>query len=373
MRNPSLVFTRRIHTLHYLSTKTPTGTFLALPKQELPQIENEVHIRDRQGIATAIASSIAQVLQYLKPLSYLRKESSEAQLYGVGQLRRFPPHGTKQRRFMRAGHDTEIHLTTTCSMSVLRDKLSKAYDILLNGCKIEFHVRPLPKDKKHTLDWALKNALHLRPETIMAAMPAGTKQVVDPVRHEIEMIMVLEPSDDLGSLNDDYSTKFSGGRLLKRPSHIRDDNHLDMEGSTSSDSVHSHESAPRILQYSPFRSNPNEICFSHSDSETPHEIVTGLSHNIVPFESSKELRATISSQPEDLVETRTESMQRSIPAPRKRDIEGSGHSHTMRSRGMMLVLDRTNMSHQYSVKSFKPEETLETFICRTWKKKEFNP
>ena len=30
----------------------------------------------------------------------------------------------------------------------------------------------------------------------MATMPAGTQQVVSPVQNEMEMIMVLEPSDD---------------------------------------------------------------------------------------------------------------------------------------------------------------------------------
>lgn len=195
MRSPSLVFTRCIHALHDLFTSTPTGRLPTLASKGLPQLENDVRIQERNGKTIATVSSIADLVSHLEPFSYLEKLPSEKPLYRIIELLKFPPR-KKPAEFKRAGSGKELHITTTCPPGALKHRVSKAYEFLSKGWRVEFHVRPLKGNKGRTVDWALQNALHLRPEVISAAMPEGTQVLMPPVQDGTTMLWVLDHKEN---------------------------------------------------------------------------------------------------------------------------------------------------------------------------------
>ena len=86
------------------------------------------------------------------------------------------------KRTKRAGWSKEFPLTTTEHGGRLQLILSKAYTFLLQGIGVEFCLSQKVKDinKPNTVDWALENAPHLRPDTILSAMPEGSQILVQP-------------------------------------------------------------------------------------------------------------------------------------------------------------------------------------------------
>jgi len=192
MRSPSLVFTRRIHVLHDLFTRTTAGKLAELEGKALPPLENDVRLQDRNGKTIATVKSIDSLVSRLEPFSYLKKLPLEKPVYRIVQLMKFPPSQKGLVGFKRAGTGKELHVTTTSSDGTWRHTVSKAYEFLSKGWRVEFHVRPISKNKGNTIDWALRNALHMRPEVINAAMPEGTQMLMPPVQDGIELLWVLE-------------------------------------------------------------------------------------------------------------------------------------------------------------------------------------
>ena len=86
------------------------------------------------------------------------------------------------KRMKRAGRSKEFAFTTTEQRGRLQLILSKAYTFLLQGIRVEFCLFQKVKgiNKLNTVDWVLKNAPHLRPNTIISAMPEGSKILVQP-------------------------------------------------------------------------------------------------------------------------------------------------------------------------------------------------
>ena len=85
--------------------------------------------------------------------------------------------------FKRLGRSKDFPLTTTEEPSLLQHQLGKAYGFLLLGSRIEFRLRPKSKPsflKNKTVDWALEHALHLRPDSILTAMPEGSMMLAKP-------------------------------------------------------------------------------------------------------------------------------------------------------------------------------------------------
>ncbi len=191
MRSPSLVFTRRLHALHELFSKSPRGKSIALRGKSLPTIENEVRLENGKGRTIATVKTIARLVEHLGPLSYLEKVPSENHLYTIVPLKTFRP-SKKQDQFKRAGNGKELYITTSSDLLSIKHNVSKAYDFLSKGYRVEFHVRPRSNNRVQTIDWALQNALHLRPEVIQAAMPKGTKILIPPFRDGTALIWALE-------------------------------------------------------------------------------------------------------------------------------------------------------------------------------------
>lgn len=132
--------------------------------------------------------TLLQALQRVKPLSYLT-EAGE----GAYRILTFPDPGPvhpikgqekSYKPFTRAGRGKEVHLTTSWTPEHLRDSLRLSYEFLLQGARMEFHLhQKSAKSRKkgdHTVDWALAHCLHLRPDSILAAMPEGTTMLAHP-------------------------------------------------------------------------------------------------------------------------------------------------------------------------------------------------
>jgi hypothetical protein len=192
MRSPSLVFTRRIHALHDLFTNTVAGRLAKLEGKALPSLENDVRLQDRKGKTIATVRSMDSLVSHLEPFSYLRKLPSEKPVYRIVQLMKFPSSQKRSAEFKRAGTGKELHVTTTSSDGTWKHTVSKAHEFLSKGWRVEFHVRPIIKNKVNTIDWALRNALHMRPEVITAAMPEGTQVLMPPVQDGTELLWVLD-------------------------------------------------------------------------------------------------------------------------------------------------------------------------------------
>lgn len=192
MRSPSFVFTRRIHILHELFTSTPKGRVAKLETNALPPLVNDVRLLDKQGNTIATVCSMDGLLSHLEPFSYLERVSSAKPLYRIVQLMKFSASRKGPGKFKRVGTGKELHITTTSLASTCKHTVSKAYEFLSKGWRVEFHVRSKTDNKAHSIDWALRYALHMRPEVINAAMPEGTKMLMPPVLRGSELLWVLD-------------------------------------------------------------------------------------------------------------------------------------------------------------------------------------
>ena len=145
---------------------------------------------DESGqVATTTLTEALQRVR-LKPYSYLAQE--ESGIYRIRTyVKREPGEPIRSARinykpWKRAGRGKESHLTTTCSAQFLRHVLSNSCKYLLEGSRMEFHLHQESKDKKErTTDWALTHCLQLRPDSILAAMPEGTRMFAQPATTDL--------------------------------------------------------------------------------------------------------------------------------------------------------------------------------------------
>lgn len=165
---------------------------------------NEVSLRlvDAKSHET-VTITLEQALQRLEPLSYL----AEA---GPGQYRiqTFPDPGpvkpvkqpepwTNYKPYTRAGRGKEFHLTTTTAPSHLRNTLRISYKYILEGTRMEFHLHPKSKKDDPSVDHALAHSMHLRPDSILAAMPPGTTMLAEPATTDLSFKKKLPRNLDL--------------------------------------------------------------------------------------------------------------------------------------------------------------------------------
>ena len=145
---------------------------------------------DQSGqVATTTLTEALQRVR-LKPYAYLAQE--ESGIYRIRTyLKREPGEPIRSARvshkpWKRAGRGKETHLTTSCSAQFLRHVLGNSCKYLLEGSRMEFHLHQEAKDKKErTTDWALTHCLHLRPDSILAAMPEGTTMFAQPATSDL--------------------------------------------------------------------------------------------------------------------------------------------------------------------------------------------
>ena len=189
MRRLFLQFTRRLHVLREHLEKTPTEELLTISEKPLPWRAKGVRLEDKGRLVATETKH--QVLERLGPLSYLEKVSTNGLTYRISQLRDVEAE-FKGGASKLPGHNEELYITTVCSKATLKHNLSRAYHFLSHGSRVEFHLRQAEDENIQNISWALKNALHVRPDIINAAMPMGTEQLLAPIQLGRDLIWVLE-------------------------------------------------------------------------------------------------------------------------------------------------------------------------------------
>ncbi|KAL2037168.1 hypothetical protein N7G274_010031 [Stereocaulon virgatum] len=189
-KTPTQNSQRGIHLLHQMFCKYPVHSQLAsIRKKKLPSADNtilQLYDISHNHVGTI---SLSEAFKYIKPGTHLSQ--STPQTYQVKPLKNVPkipqsglhlPQKQIQIAYKRKGRSKDIPFVTTDEPSLVRIRLDKAYDLLLQGSRVEFRLRQKtkPKVKDKTIDWALEHALHLRPDSILAAMPEGSTMLAKP-------------------------------------------------------------------------------------------------------------------------------------------------------------------------------------------------
>ena len=181
---------REIHILHQMFTKSPTSMRLSSirRKELLPADMISLELVNAEGKKLGIMT-LPQAWDHIKHSetpSHLAEMDSGSYRIQPLKVETDEKSLNKQRSTMkrtkRAGRSKEFPFTTTEQGGRLQLILSKAYTFLLQGIRVEFCLSQKVKgiNKVNTVDWALENAPHLRPDTILSAMPEGSKMLVQP-------------------------------------------------------------------------------------------------------------------------------------------------------------------------------------------------
>lgn len=189
--NPAQIRGRSIHLLHQMFTKHPVISQLGSIRKKTVPSADQIYLRlydvEEKDLGTM---TLPQALQRIEPLFHLSQR--EPGVYQIKALRMFEnttlygkewdKGGKKNKHFTRSGRSKDMPLQTVVTPSRLLQVLSAAHKNLIRGARVEFRLaqKTRPADGAKTVDWALANALHLRPDTIMAAMPAGTTMLARP-------------------------------------------------------------------------------------------------------------------------------------------------------------------------------------------------
>lgn len=134
---------------------------------------------------------LSKALTKLEPFSYLDEiKAGTEETPGTYKFLKFNDPGLPQNKrkigptstkyYKRKGRGKEVHLNTDCPAGLFRHKIKLAYGFLLEGSRIEFHLRAKAVAGAESVDSALRNHLHLRPDAILAAMPPGTTMLAVP-------------------------------------------------------------------------------------------------------------------------------------------------------------------------------------------------
>lgn len=187
--------TRSFHLVHNLFTRDrpiADKQLRSLTKKIYPSADDiSLALYDDESgqVATTTLTEALQRVR-LKPYSFLAQE--ESGIYRIKTyIKREPGEPIRSQKisfkpWKRAGRGKESHLTTTCSAQFLRHVLGNSCKYLLEGSRMEFHLHQERKDKKQrTTDWALTHCLHLRPDSILAAMPEGTRIFAQPATTDL--------------------------------------------------------------------------------------------------------------------------------------------------------------------------------------------
>ncbi|CAD6575610.1 MAG: hypothetical protein ASARMPREDX12_007392 [Alectoria sarmentosa] len=181
---------RALHLVHNLFVN-----YEEIAKAQLATITRKIYPRAKEislklvdkGSNEVATMTLSQALQRLKPLDYLAEAGPK-----VYCIKTFPDPGPVEilektlkpkchKPFTRAGRGKELHLTTSCTPAFLRHVLALSYKYILQGTRMEFHLHQKANGSGgRTVDWALANCMHLRPDSILAAMPKGTTMLAVP-------------------------------------------------------------------------------------------------------------------------------------------------------------------------------------------------
>ena len=188
-RAATFISQRGMHLLHQMFSKYPVHSQLAsVRKKDIPSADGialKLRSMDRVDPETM---SLTQALEQIKSPSYLAQIAPGT--YRIDPLNVssteqpvIPRNRAIERKaFKGSGRYKCFPFTTTVDASHLHHRLGIAYDFLRQGARIEFRLtqRKHNKFKHSNIDWAMENALHLRPDSILAAMPLGSKMFAKP-------------------------------------------------------------------------------------------------------------------------------------------------------------------------------------------------
>lgn len=186
---------RALHLIHHLFAADDSDQQGVIASRQLSSLKKKffphphkvsLKLFEKGSNQTSIMT-LSEALTRLGPRTYLTKagaQPSEDDSPGVYRIEQFPDPpektGTPKGYYKRRGRGKEIHLTTACTPSLLRHRLILAYKFLHEGSRLEVHLHELKGNKVDSVDRALTHSLHLRPDTILAAMPPDTTMLALP-------------------------------------------------------------------------------------------------------------------------------------------------------------------------------------------------
>ncbi|KAL9581740.1 MAG: hypothetical protein Q9212_003717 [Teloschistes hypoglaucus] len=198
---PTSHLRRAIHLLHciYSARDGSDGRLASLAWRKLADpSRTELQFR-KKGSRVIDAVTLSQAIARLHPGSYLERlqpldnvDSIPERSYEVSRLRALHPKPVlnsgpaKVINFKRAGRGKEIHLTSALSTIAYAAFLTKTYNHLINGARLEMHLRLTKRELSDhkDLDHVLSEHPHLRPEAILKGMPEGTVILYEPLYEE---------------------------------------------------------------------------------------------------------------------------------------------------------------------------------------------
>ncbi len=189
-RNVLAINHREIHVLHQMFAKKPNDMQLSsIRRKELPPADTislELLDAKRNRLGAMTLPQAWEHIKHSESPSYLARLDSG--LYQIQHLKvdidekSLNKQRSTMKRPKRLGRSKEFPFTTTEQAGRLQLILRKAYTFLLQGIRVEFCLsqKTKGKNKLDPVDRALENAPHLRPDTILSAMPEGSKMLVQP-------------------------------------------------------------------------------------------------------------------------------------------------------------------------------------------------
>lgn len=167
----------------------------------------------KKGSSVIDALTLSQAMARLHPGSYLTRldhvnnvDPIPERSYEISQLIGLQPKPVlnsgpaKVIKFQRAGRGKEIHLTSALGTLAYSTFLIRTYNHLINGARLEMHVRLTKREQsdENDLDHVLSMHPHLRPEAILKGMPEGTVILHEPLYDERlkQLIWVMANEDN---------------------------------------------------------------------------------------------------------------------------------------------------------------------------------
>ena len=183
--------TRALHLLHSLFSSSDVEMLQHVRKKSYPTAD-EVSLKLlEKGKKEPTTMKLSEALARFEPLSYLvQTKVGTEETPGTYRFLKFNDPGLPSEKtkkswppkgyYKRKGRSKETHLNTDCPASLLRHRIKLAYGFLMEGSRMEFHLRAKAVARAESVDSALRHHLHLRPDTLLAAMPPGTTMLALP-------------------------------------------------------------------------------------------------------------------------------------------------------------------------------------------------
>ena len=177
------------HLLHHMLTKHPIGYLAAVRKYCLaPADEVKFRLLDAHGSDLG-KTSLTDALPCIKPGAILSQATTlggdpKFQIVPL-KLPVLPPMSARDKDLRRKFPTTskKIHFSITVPASHFRYIMAQCYQLLLKGERVEVGLHRARRTPDHmTFDWAIRHHPHLRPDTILKAMPEGTRMIAHPCR-----------------------------------------------------------------------------------------------------------------------------------------------------------------------------------------------